>query len=505
MTKPARAIMVVGTASHVGKSLTVVSLCRWLANRGYRVAPFKSQNMSLNSTATPDGREVAWSQAMQAEACRIPVSSDMNPVLLKPSGTSRSQVVLQGRVLQEVEASSYFHDHKAGLWAKVQESYERLASQCDVIVIEGAGSPVEMNLKRWDIANLRVADMADAHVLLVADIERGGVFASLVGTVALLEPHERARVAGIIINKFRGDAGLFADGRTWLEETLHIPVWGVVPFLDQLDLEEEDSLGLLHTRYRGGHAEAVMRIVAVRLPHLANFMDLDPLFRDPRVDAAWATRPEEAAGADAVVLPGTKNTMEDLAWVHQTGWATHIRQLHRRGALVLGICGGYQMLGERVEDPNHVESAAKAVAGIGLTRQHTTLLPHKTTQWVEGALSPPWPDGRVVGYEIHMGSTASPHAVPPLMAIGSRPEGATLDGGRLVGTYLHGILDSAAFREAWLERIAESRAQALPPASAHWDPGERRDRAYERLAQHLAAHVDLTRLEAWLAPPEARP
>lgn len=495
--------MVVGTASHVGKSLMVMGICRWLANRGYGVAPFKSQNMSLNSTATADGREVAWSQALQAEACRVPVTSDMNPVLLKPSGASRSQVVLQGRVLEEVQARDYFQDQKARLWAKVQQSYARLAAACDVIVVEGAGSPVEMNYKARDISNLRVAEMADARVLLVADIERGGVFAAVVGTIALLEPHERARVDGILINKFRGDPTLFDDGRAWLEQALGIPVWGVVPFLDGLDLEEEDSLGLEHARYQRheGRSAGALRVAAVRWPHVANFMDLDPLFRDPRVDAVWATRPEDAADADAVVLPGTKNTMEDLAWVHQSGWADRIRRLHGEGAYVLGLCGGYQMLGEWVEDPHHVESPAGTVLGLGLTCQHTTLSPHKTTQWIEGMLQAPWPASPIVGYEIHMGATVSQTELPPLMAIGGRREGVSLDGGRLVGTYVHGILDSAGFRDAWLSRIAAGRAKPLAPPTPTPEPRARREAAYERLAQHLAAHVDLTRLEAWLTKP----
>ena len=499
--------MVMGTASHVGKSLTVVGLGRWLANQGYRVAPFKSQNMSLNSTATPDGREIAWSQAMQAEACRTLPDADMNPVLLKPSGPHRSQIVLQGRPLRDVSARDYFYGNKARLWDTVQESYFRLAAQHDVMVVEGAGSPVEMNLKARDIANMRVADMADAAVLLVADIERGGVFGSLVGTVDLLEPRERARVQGLVINKFRGDPSLFEDGTRWLTERLQIPVWGVVPYLQDLDLEEEDSLGLDHARY-ASHKDArnpAVRVVAVRLPHLSNFMDLDPLFRDPRVAVSWADHPEEAQGADAIVIPGTKNTMDDLGWLAERGWGDQIRHLYDHGTCLLGICGGYQMMGSTVADPHGVESQAGVRRGLGLTRQRTTLSREKTTRQVRGVLHPPWPPAPVTAYEIHMGTTDNPDALPPLLSIGDRLEGMVAADGRLVGTYLHGLLDNPGFREAWLARIAHARQRPLAPAQATPEPRERRDAAYERLAHHLETHLDLGRLTALVGPPSHRP
>ncbi len=496
-----------GTASHVGKSLTVVGLARWLANQGYRVAPFKSQNMSLNSTATPDGREIAWSQAMQAEACRILPDSDMNPVLLKPSGPHRSQIVVQGRPLQDVSARDYFYGDKARLWDTVQDSYFRLAAQHDVMVLEGAGSPVEMNLKTRDIANMRVAEMADAAVLLVADIERGGVFGALVGTVDLLEPRERARVQGIVINKFRGDPSLFDAGTRWLTERLRIPVWGVVPYLDDLDLEEEDSLGLDHGRYasRRGAGDPAVRVVAVRLPHLSNFMDLDPLFRDPRVAVSWAHRPIDAQGADAIVIPGTKNTMDDLGWLAESGWVAQIHHLVANGTFVLGLCGGYQMMGTTVSDPHGVESQAGVRRGLGLTRQRTTLSPEKTTQQVRGVLQPPWPPAPVTAYEIHMGTTDNPDALPPLLAIGDRLEGTVAADGRLVGSYLHGLLDNPGFREPWLERIAHARSKPLAPAQATPEPRERRDEAYERLAHHLETHLDLRRLTEVVGPPSRRP
>jgi adenosylcobyric acid synthase len=495
-------IMVQGTASHVGKSLITAGLCRWLANRGYRVAPFKAQNMSLNSTATPDGREIAWSQALQAEAARIAPTADMNPILLKPSGPSRSQIVLQGRVLEDTDARSYFMDRKERLWASVEDSYRRLAAAHDVIVIEGAGSPVEMNLKAHDIVNMRVADMADAAVLLVADIERGGVFASLVGTWTLLEPHEQERVAGLVINKFRGERTLFQEGVQWLEARIGVPVWGVVPYLDDLDLEEEDSLGLLSPRYRVRPEPqgSVPRIVGVRLPYLANFMDLDPLFRDPRVAVRWATRVEEVRDADAIILPGTKNTMADLDWLERTGFAAAIRAARAGGAFVLGICGGYQMLGSRVEDPHHVEGPQDVIPGIALLSGTTVLTPSKLTQPFEGSLMPPFPRGSIRGYEIHMGVTTLEGVHAPLLRREERSEGLIADGGRIIGTYVHGILDNETFTEAWLTLVARGRKKTWAAKPASGDIGEhnapgRRDRAYERLALELDGALRLSRLE----------
>lgn len=503
-------IMVQGTASHVGKSLIATGLCRWLANSGYHVAPFKAQNMSLNSTATPDGREISWSQALQAEACRIAPSPDMNPILLKPSGPSRSQIVVQGRVAEETDARSYFMSRKERLWASVEDSYQRLAAAYDVIVIEGAGSPVEMNLKAHDIVNMRVADMADAAVLLVADIERGGVFASLVGTWILLTPEERERVAGLVINKFRGDRTLFREGERWLEGRIGVPVWGVVPYLEDLDLEEEDSLGLGSPRYqpRRQDQQAVLQIAAVRLPYLANFMDLDPLFRDPRLAVRWVTRPEETEGVDAIILPGTKNTMADLAWLDSVGLVAAIRAASSGGAFVLGICGGYQMLGSSVHDPHHVEvemeveaeTPADRVRGIGLINGSTVLTPSKRTRATEGTLAPPFPPDVVYGYEIHMGVTQIKGAYSPLLHREARPEGFMANEGRVIGTYVHGILDNDTFTEPWLARVARARGKAWTARDPKNETGAqagrvRRERGFERLALELDQALHLTRLE----------
>lgn len=489
--------MVMGTSSHVGKSLIAAGFCRLLANRGYRVAPFKAQNMSLNSTATPDGLEIAWSQAVQAEAARVAPRAEMNPVLLKPSGASRSQVVVNGRVLNEVDARAYFFDQKAHLWVKIQESYQMLAALYDFIVIEGAGSPVEMNLKAWDLANMRMAQFAEAPVVLVADIERGGVFASVVGTLELLEPVERDRVVGVIINKFRGDISLFDEGQRWLTRRTGVPVWGVLPFLPDLDIEEEDSLGL--PRPRGGTGTAAgqgdpVTVAVVRLPHLANFMDADPLFRDPRVEAAWVERPDDLGFPYAIVIPGTKNTMDDLAWLHASGWATKIRAAYDAGTHLLGICGGYQMLGQAVRDPHHVESSRSSVPGLGISKQVTEMTPTKRTLRVTAQLSSPFPMAEVEAYEIHMGETASDVQLPPVAVVNGRPEGVVVEGGRAVGTYLHGILEAAVFKETWLKIVSLSHGRTL--ATFHEAPRrDRRDQAYNRLAETLEKHLDLRFLE----------
>jgi len=492
-------VMVMGTSSHVGKSVIVAGLLRHLAQRGIVAAPFKAQNMSLNATVTPDGREIAWSQALQAEAAGIAPNADMNPILLKPSGESRSQVVVQGRVLGEVEARDYFRDDKQRLWAAVEDSYRRLSRAYPVLILEGAGSPVEMNLKAHDLSNMRAAELADAWVLLVADIERGGVFAAVWGTLQLLEPRERARVAGVVINKFRGDPGLFADGVRWIEAQCGVPVWGVLPHLGELDLDQEDSLGL--TTSSPPSDAAVLTIAAVRLPHLANFNDLDPLIRDPRLRVRWCTDPADLAAAHVVVLPGTKNTMEDLAWLHASGLATAVRAVFDRGGAVLGLCGGYQMLGQAVEDPHHVESTLSSLPGLGLLDQVTTLTPHKATVRVMATLAPPFPARPIFGYELHMGRTRSARPMPPLCRVESRgegrEEGAVEAGGRVIGTYLHGLLENQAFREPWLAQAAARQGAYWPPAAA-LPPAARRRAALDRLAEALRQHLDLSRLDTLL-------
>lgn len=488
--------MVMGTASHVGKTVLTAGLLRLLSDEGLEAAPFKAVNISLNSTATPDGAEIAWSQAMQAEAARVVPTAAMNPVLIKPMAEGRSQIVLDGRVLGDVTAASYREvgfSWRDRLWASIARSVEDLSSQYPRLVIEGSGSPAEMNLQDADLANMRTARLAQARVLLVADIERGGVFAAIVGTLALLEPADRARIGGLVINRFRGDPRFFDDGREWLEAHTGLPVLGVIPHLEGLDLVEEDALGLHHPRYRPSTADAaVLSVAAVRLPHLANFSDLDPLFSDPRLRVEWC---EELPSAtpDVIVLPGTKNTLGDLEWLHARGWAGYITGAFLKGTAVFGICGGYQMLGERVSDPDHVESSRDAVAGLGLSRHVTVLTREKSVRRVAGTAAPPLPPHAIEGYEIHMGATR--HLAPrkPLVILNDGPDGFRSDDGRLLGTYVHGLLDSDAFREAWLADVADARGRHWPRAS-HASPRKRRERSYDLLAAHLRRHLDRDRL-----------
>ncbi len=533
----ARNLMFVGTASNVGKSVICTAMCRILHRDGYRVAPFKSQNMSLNSAVTPSGREIGRAQAVQAEACGILPNEHMNPVLLKPMGGMRSQIILQGRVYDTRSARDYFLDCKEEIWEAVLESHRFLAERYDVIVIEGAGSPVEMNLKSQEIVNMRTAEMANASVILVADIDRGGVFASVVGTLQLLEPHERARVKGVIVNKFRGDPGLFEEGRRLLEEYAGVPVLGVVPFIQDLGIDEEDSVGLQSDRYRisghssadldlstdrrtdspagshaGSHADSPadshggspadsradfgsLRIAIVDVPHIANFTDFDPLFLEPYVQAYFCRKPEDMRGADAVILPGTKSSMGDLEWLWATGWAAALREAQADGVWLFGVCGGYQMLGSRVCDPHHQESNVAEYPGLGLLDSVTTLFPEKVTVLVEGELSGNFTGVAVQGYEIHMGHTMHGAARRPfaqtrrLSDPGRRMEGAVSTDGRTIGTYLHGIFHNDAFRTAWLNRIRS--AKGMPDQAVSVRAQETRDAAYDRLETVIREHLDL--------------
>ncbi|MHB1629216.1 MAG: cobyric acid synthase [Bacilli bacterium] len=525
----ARSLMFVGTASNVGKSVICTAMCRILHRDGHRVAPFKSQNMSLNSAVTPSGREIGRAQAVQAEACGILPNEHMNPVLLKPIGGTRSQVVVQGRIHDTRSARDYFFDRKEEIWEAVLESYRFLAQRYDVIVIEGAGSPVEMNLKPREIANMRTAEMADASVILVADIDRGGVFASVVGTLQLLEPHERARVKGVIVNKFRGDPGLFEDGRRMLGEYAGVPVLGVIPYIRDLGIDEEDSVGLAAERYRGssrsvadldlptdrraidrandrtnggtnGGANGLtgggsLRVAIVDVPHIANFTDFDPLFLEPCVQAYFCRNPEDMRGADAVILPGTKSTMGDLEWLWTKGWPAALREAQECGARLFGVCGGYQMLGERVRDPHLQESDAAEYPGLGLLDGVTTLFPEKVTVLVEGELSGDFSGIAVQGYEIHMGRTVHGDARRPFAltrspsVAGRQMEGAVSADGRTMGTYLHGIFHNDVFRTAWLNRIRSERG--LPEQGVSVRVQEARDAAYDRLETVMRKHLDL--------------
>jgi len=487
--------MVQGTASGVGKSMLVTALCRVFARAGYRVAPFKSQNMSLNAAVTSDGREIGRAQAAQAEAAGIEPTVDMNPILLKPEADGRSQVIVRG-VPRGRLGFTELALLRAELAEIVRASLERLRSAADLVIIEGAGSPAEINLQATELVNMSVARMADASVLLVGDIDRGGVFAALVGTLALLEPADRARVAGFVINKLRGDPAVLVPGLEILRARTGVPVLGVIPWLDGPLAPAEDSLGL-DARELGGEPAAI-DVAVVRLPRIANFDDFEPLDREPGVRVRFVATAGGLDGADLVVLPGTKSTAADLAALRERGIAEPIARRADTGAPVIGICGGYQMLGEALLDPYGVESAEPAVAGLGLLPVVTTFSREKTTSRVRArALAALGPFAAARGaefdaYEIHMGHTAVRDVARPfaITVRGAAPadevDGALDARGHVLGTYLHGLFADATLRGTLLAHLA-ARQGARPhpgwgrPLPAVWD----------RLADAVEAALDV--------------
>jgi adenosylcobyric acid synthase len=509
MKKTGRALMVLGTASHVGKSVLTAALCRIFKQDGYSVAPFKAQNMALNSAATPDGLEIGRAQAMQAEAAGVAPSVDMNPILLKPCADSRSQLVVRGRVVGELAAREY-HSRTPELLGIVKESYGRLASAHDVVVLEGAGSPAEVNLVGSDIVNMRMARAAGAACLLVADIDRGGVFAALVGTMALLSPADRKRIRGFVVNRFRGDARLFTSGVTFLERRLRRPCLGVVPYLKDMGLDEEDSVALearAAARWREDEGRRrPLRIAVVALPHLSNFTDFAPLSAEPCVAIAFVTRPSDVAAADVVILPGSKRTMYDLAWLGRRGLSASVHAHAARGGVVIGICGGLQMLGAEVSDPHGMEGGGKR-RGLGLLGVRTTMGTEKVTVRARARLVPPQLFGRTVlaachGYEIHLGTTDREPGTAALLRL--RRDGAATDvddgarstDGRVLGTYLHGFFDADDFRHALLRGLrglcSLSAPEVLLPYTAE------RERRFDRLAEHVRRALDIRTIQGWL-------
>jgi adenosylcobyric acid synthase len=495
----ARTLMVQGTASSVGKSLLVTGLCRWFKKEGLRVAPFKSQNMALNAAVTPDGLEIGRAQAVQAEAAGLAPSVLMNPILLKPEGERRSQLVVLGKPQGHIDASAY-HQEKARLRGVVADALTSLREQFDLVVIEGAGSPAEINLKSSDIVNMHVAELADAPVLLAGDIDRGGVFAAFVGTLELLEPHERARIAAFIVNKFRGELALLEPGLRFLHERTGKPVLGVVPYLHELRIADEDSVALEARAGRRRASASELEIAIVRLPRISNHDDFEPLEREAGVVVRYVTEADELADADLVVLPGTKNTVGDLLWLRERGLAAEIVTRARRGERVLGICGGCQMLGATIEDPDQIESARAQTEALGLLPLRTRFLPHKNTALVRARaatasfLSPNDPAAEVTGYEIHMGRverTREMRAAFRLLSRSSQPsaddDGAVSDDGAVVGTMLHGLFENDAVRATLLASLRSARG-----LGAHHVRNAEHDRfaAYDRLEATLRASLD---------------
>ena len=483
-------LMVQGTASGVGKSLLTAALCRLFRRAGYRVAPFKSQNMSLNAAVTSDGGEIGRAQAAQAEAAGVEATVHMNPILLKPEADDRSQVIVRGRAVASVRWAEYGRMAPT-LWPIVAESLAELRREHDLVLIEGAGSPAEINIG-WDVVNMRVAALADAPVLLVGDIDRGGVFAALVGTLALLSPEDRARVAGLIVNRFRGDRAVLEPGLTLLAERTGVPVLGVVPLLGGGLVPEEDSLALDAPPLDVEDARVVVAVI--RLPRIANFDDAEPLAAEPGVAVRFVTRASEIDAADVVIVPGSKSTIADLAWLRARGLVPAIERAARDGRIVLGICGGFQMLGERLADPQGVETGGEA-DGLALAPVATTFASPKTSVRVRARVIGHGPlaaaaGAEVCGYEIHAGVTVARDHRAALAVIerGGVPADV-LDGavtGTVVGTYVHGLLTCGPLRRALLAEAARHRGVAADPRWGSIDAADRYDRLADLVGPALA-------------------
>ncbi|WP_200913276.1 cobyric acid synthase [Methylobacterium sp. Leaf106] len=481
----ARAFMIQGTGSDVGKSLIVAGLCRAFTRRGLAVRPFKPQNMSNNAAVTADGGEIGRAQALQARACGVSPSIHMNPVLLKPQSETGSQVVVQGRMVGTAKARDY-QAWKPRLLASVLESFSHLKAQADLVIVEGAGSASEVNLRRGDIANMGFARAADTPVILLGDIDRGGVIASLVGTKAVIDAADAAMIAGFLVNRFRGDPSLFADGMDIVAAATGWPALGLVPhFPEAARLPAEDMLGLAGS---AATARTRVRVAVPVLPRIANFDDLDPLRAEPEVEVVLV-RPGEAIPGDValVLLPGSKTTIDDLDALRREGWDVDIRAHIRRGGHVLGLCGGYQMMGRTLSDPHGIEGEPRSVAGLGLLDVDTVMTPLKRLEAVSGrTLADDLPFN---GYEMHVGDTAGPDTVTPLLRFADgRADGAVSADGRVSGTYVHGLFSDDRQRAAWLARLGAA-------SDGHsYESGV--ERVLDELARHIEAHVDCDRLLA---------
>lgn len=493
---PVKAFAILGTGSDVGKSLIVAGICRLLFRKHVRVAPFKAQNMALNSFVTLDGGEIGRAQALQAQACGIEPTIDMNPILLKPESDSRSQVVVRGKVYEALDALEYF-ERKETLFNIVRECYARLAGKYECVVIEGAGSAAEINLRDRDMVNWPVVELADASVILVADIDRGGVFAQIIGTLDLLTPQERERVCGVIVNKFRGDRRLFEDGVRMLEARTGLPVLGVVPFLRDLRLDQEDSLDVAHSRSVQFKPDLI-NVAVVLLPRMSNFTDFNALSAEKDVALRFAASPHDLQGADMVILPGSKNTLEDLAYLVASGFpAVFESHVHRGGELV-GICGGFQMLGQEITDPKGLERGGTS-AGFGFLDVTTELEAPKICRQVQATSLLHGIEHHVPvhGYEIHMGRT-SRGAVNACFQIDASEawegtamgdEGAASENGRVWGSSIHGLFDQAGFRRGWLNR-ARGRKGLSPISPCESELVSTQLRAeLDRWADHLQQHL----------------
>ena len=480
-------IMFAGTGSDVGKSIIAAAFCRIFKQDGYCPAPFKAQNMALNSYATPEGLEIGRAQAVQAEAAGVPCHTDMNPLLLKPQSDHTSQVVLHGKPIGNRPAYDYFRkEGREELRKEVYAAFDRLSARYNPVVMEGAGSLAEINLRETDLVNMPMAIHAGADVILVGDIDRGGVFASVYGSLMLLTPEERKHVKGILINKFRGDIRLFEPGIKMLEELCGIPVLGVVPYYKDIHIEEEDSVSLA---MKSVHAmQGKVNVAVVLLRHLSNFTDFNVLERDPRVHLFYTNNVDELEKADIILLPGSKSTLDDLYELRRNGVAGAIVRARRRGATIMGICGGYQMMGQQILDPEHVEGDLEALPGLGLLPMVTRMSGEKVTRQIKFSLSGSSSD-RMDGYEIHMGVTTpvEGETVCPL----NRLEDGSMDGCRVdekcMGTYIHGILDNVSF----IDFLLKPYAHQLTEEAETFNYQAYKEQQYDKLADHVRAHVNI--------------
>lgn len=488
--KKALRLMIQGTHSDAGKSILTTALCRIFKQDGYKTAPFKSQNMALNSYITIDGKEIGRAQGIQAEAAGMEADTDMNPILIKPSGEMESQVVFHGRPFAVMNAADYREDFfNLGLEA-IKLSLQKLITNYDAVVIEGAGSPAEVNLNDRELVNMRVAEIADAPVLLVGDIDRGGVFASLVGTLQLLGEKDRKRVAGVVINKFRGDLALLEPGLQWFEEYTGIPVVGVVPFISDLEIDGEDSL-VLNQYSQGSNIEGDLDVAVLAYPRLSNFTDIDPLRLEPDVNIRFVRKASEFGRPDLIILPGSKNTAEDLRFLKETGLFKRVQAAYKIGSQIVGICGGYQMMGEKLSDPEGVESGIKEQDGLAIFPVSTILYADKKTVRTEGPCAVPgYEDLTLSGYEIHMGKTLLSDDPSPFSIQKGTGEGYAKD--HAMGTYLHDVFHNDAFRWRFLNRLRSKKG--LQPIERSLFFRALKEREFDRLADHVRASLDVDKI-----------
>jgi adenosylcobyric acid synthase len=482
-----KAIMVVGTTSHAGKSLMTTAICRLLSRRGWRVTPFKAQNMANNSYVTATGGEIGHAQAVQAWAAGVAPWVEMNPILLKPQGDMTSQVILKGKVAGRVGAADYYEQFFEPGWQAVEESLRRLGEEFDLVVCEGAGSPAEINLKHRDLANMRVAKHLNAPTILVADIDRGGVFAHIIGTLELLEPEERALIKGFVINKFRGQRSLLQSGIKWLEDRTGIPVLGVVPWIDHV-FPAEDSLSLFEQR--SSNTSGDLNITVVRLPRISNFTDFDPLEAESSVSVKYISPKQSLGHPDALILPGSKTTIADLIILHKTGMAEEIQNYVAAGGTILGICGGFQMLGKILADPEGIEGQEGRYKGLGLLPIKTVIAGQKIARQRQVTSNFPQEGLPVSGYELHQGKS-SPMEDGTAHPLFDDPSIGFVDDTQSIwGTYLHGIFDNGPWRRAWLNRLRQQRGlRSLPTGVPNYR--EQRELLLDTLADSIEPYINL--------------